>query len=106
MVSQRSSAFAIIVLVPTPSVEATNTGSRIPANAPASTRPPKVPSFESTCRLNVDSTAAFMPRTAALPASMSTPAAAYAPADGAASPLAPMSRRNCMPSKATRATAS
>ena len=91
-------------LVPTPSVEATSTGSSIAVSALAENAPPKLPTPRTTSAPCVRSTAARIPATARLPSSMSTPAAAY---DRRAAPGArhPMSRRTCIPSKWIRASA-
>ena len=62
--------------VPTPSVEATSTGSSIAAIALAENTPPKLPTPRTTSAPWVRSTAAFIRATARLPSSMSTPAAA------------------------------
>jgi len=48
MVSNRPSALAILILVPTPSVEATSTGAAMPFNAAASNSPPNAPIPSST----------------------------------------------------------
>ena len=85
-------------LVPTPSVEATSTGSSIAASALAENAPPKLPTPRTTSGPCVRSTAVRIWATARVPSSMSTPAAAY---DVSAAPGArqPMSRRTCIPSK-------
>ena len=82
-------------LVPTPSVEATSTGSSICRRRLAEITPPKLPTPRSTSGPSVRSTARFILATARLPSSMSTPVAAYEPsiAPGARQP---MSRRTCM----------
>ncbi len=48
IVSKRSSAVAILVLVPTPSVEATSTGLSMPFSADTSNSPPNAPMPKST----------------------------------------------------------
>ena len=75
-------------LVPTPSVEATSTGSSIAASALAENAPPKLPTPRTTSAPWVRSTAAFIWATARLPSSMSTPAAAYERSVGAGRPPA------------------
>ena len=71
MVSYRPSAIAIAVFVPTPSVELTRTGSRIPGGrAIAEAKPPSPP---ITSGRRVASTEARINSTARSPASMSTP---------------------------------
>ena len=64
-------------LVPTPSVEATSTGSSIAASALAENAPPKLPTPRTTSAPWVRSTAVRIWATARVPSSMSTPAAAY-----------------------------
>ena len=63
--------------VPTPSVEATSTGSSIAAIALAENAPPKLPTPPTTSAPWVRSTAWRISATARLPSPMSTPAAAY-----------------------------
>jgi hypothetical protein len=62
--------------VPTPSVEATSTGSSIAMIDFAEKTPPKLPTPRSTSGPSVRSIAPVILRTARLPSSMSTPAAA------------------------------
>src|SRR4051794_37674348 len=78
MVSCTPSAWAIATLVPTPSVEVASTGWSMPFRALASNRPAKPPRPLSTSGRRVLATQAFIRSTARSPASMSTPAAAYA----------------------------
>ena len=71
MVSRRPRAAAIAVLVPTPSVEDTITGSRYPSGIViADPNPPRPP---STSGRRVDSTEARISATARSPAATSTP---------------------------------
>ena len=72
----RPRAAASSTLVPTPSVEATSTGSSIEAIAFAEKAPPKLPTPRTTSAPWVRSTAPRIRVTARLPSSMSTPAAA------------------------------
>ena len=62
--------------VPTPSVDATRTGSSMVAIDLAEKTPPKLPTPRSTSGPWVRSTAARIPSTARLPSAMSTPVAA------------------------------
>ena len=66
--------------VPTPSVDATSTGSRSAVIAAALNTPPKLPTPRSTPLSWVASTAAFISATARVPSSMSTPACGVRPA--------------------------
>ena len=88
--------------MPTPSVEATSTGSSIALMALPLNAPPKLPTPRSTAGPCVRSTARFMWLTARVPSSMSTPVDAY---DVNIAPAArqPMSLRTCMPSKSMAA---
>src|SRR6266550_654095 len=70
-------AKAIFNFVPTPSMLATNTGSRIPGKL-ARNSPPNPPIFPRTCGPCVCLTNAPMPRFSLLARSTSTPARAYA----------------------------
>ena len=72
----RPARAASSTLVPTPSVEATSTGSSIATIAFALNAPPKLPTPRSTAEPWVASTLAFSDDTARLPSSMSTPVAA------------------------------
>ena len=78
MVSWTSSARAIAIFVPTPSVEVASKGRRYARRWETSTIPAKPPSPPTTLSVSVRPTAALMSSTAASPASVSTPAAAYA----------------------------
>src|SRR5512133_600748 len=78
MVSWRSSACAMATLVPTPSVEAANTGCFRCVSALASNRPAKPPIPPITSGRRVLATHSFISSTALSPASISTPASAYA----------------------------
>ena len=74
MVSNRPSAAAIAVFVPTPSVDETMTGSRMPSGIV--NVDPKPPMPPRTSGRRVDSTAARISSTARSPAATSTPARA------------------------------
>ncbi len=76
-VSCLSIANAIFNFVPTPSMLATSTGSRIPGKL-ARNNPPNPPIFPSTCGPCVCLTNAPMPRFNLFARSTSTPACAYA----------------------------
>ena len=69
-------AIATLTFVPTPSVEATRSGSDIPVKS-GRNRPPKPPTSPTTPFVNVERIASFARATAPIFASMSTPAAAY-----------------------------
>ena len=71
IVSRRPIAWAIAVLVPTPSVDDTITGSRYPGGI--ATADPKPPSPPSTSGRRVLATDARISSTARSPASTSTP---------------------------------
>jgi hypothetical protein len=68
-------AMATRIFVPTPSVEATRIGSSIPPKS-GRKRPPKPPTSPTTPGVKVERIASFARATAAIFASMSTPAAA------------------------------
>ena len=74
MVPRRPAAMATASFVPTPSVEATRTGSRYPVGRTKS--PPKLPMPPITSDRAVLATDDRIKCTARSPASMSTPAAA------------------------------
>src|SRR5262245_19192110 len=74
--SWRPIAIATFSFVPTPSVEATRTGSRYFEKS-GRKRPPKPPTSPRTPGVNVERIAAFARASAAALASMSTPASAY-----------------------------
>src|SRR5919107_4470406 len=78
MVSCTPIAWAIATFVPMPSVEVARTGCCIAAIRPASKSPAKPPIPPITSGRRVLPTHSFIRSTARSPASMSTPAAAYA----------------------------
>jgi hypothetical protein len=67
---------ATFSFVPTPSAEATSTGSAMPGNAPSNI-PPNVPISESVRALNVPRASRLIFSTAAFAASIDTPASEY-----------------------------
>ncbi len=75
IVACRPVSIAILTLVPTPSLAATRIGSLNPA-AFRSNRPPKPPISASAPGRRVERTSGLIVSTIALPASISTPAAA------------------------------
>src|SRR5262245_52397896 len=75
-VSWRPISIATLSFVPTPSVDATRTGSRYLEKS-GRKRPPKPPTSPRTPGVNVERIAAFARASAAALASMSTPASAY-----------------------------
>ncbi len=78
MVSCLSIAWAIATLVPTPSAEVASSGRSYFFSALASNRPAKPPMPPITSGRLAFSTQTFISSTALSPASMETPAAAYA----------------------------
>src|SRR5579872_2361455 len=72
--SQRSNSAAILVFVPTPSMDVTSTGSRYPASRKS---PPNSPPVFSTPSRNVERTRPPTPARIVSFASMSTPASRY-----------------------------
>src|SRR5687768_5252184 len=94
IVSQRARALARAVLVPTPSVDDTMTGSRYPAGMEIA--PPKPPSPPRTSGRRVDCTASRISSTARSPTSASTPDAMYATLVGAGRGPSPTSRHRLL----------
>src|SRR4051794_20583707 len=82
IVSWTSMAWAMATLVPAPSVEVARIGWRERGSAEAANRPAKPPRVPITSGRSVFATHAFIRSTALSAASMSTPAAAYAPDAG------------------------
>ena len=82
MVSWTSIAWAIATLVPAPSVDVARIGRRYRVSAEASNRPANPPSEPITSGRSVFATQPLIRSTALSAASMSTPAAAYAPVAG------------------------
>src|SRR6185369_12251537 len=82
IVSWTSIAWAIATFVPAPSVDVARIGRRYRVSAEASKRPAKPPSEPITSGRSVFATHPFIRSTALSAASMSTPAAAYAPVAG------------------------